>query len=81
MSTSSAIPAFRQQSGPAQQSNNQNTAQQGQGAPQSQGAGNAATNAGAPKGLTLIERAARTLGTAFEDESRYPALDNYISRT
>lgn len=62
----------------------QNTGQDGQpprqdGA-QAQGSSNSTATGGAPKGLSMIERAARTLNATFEDEARYPALDNYISR-
>lgn len=77
--SSRALQPFNPQSGQAPQDNSQNTVQQSQASAQAYTAGNGA-NTGAPKGLSLIERAARTLNSTFEEEGRYPALDNYISR-
>jgi hypothetical protein len=32
------------------------------------------------QGVSLVERGARTINAALEQEAKYPALDNYISR-
>ncbi|KAI9718299.1 MAG: hypothetical protein M1828_006763 [Chrysothrix sp. TS-e1954] len=39
-----------------------------------------AAPAQAPKGLSLIERAARTINTTLEEESRFPPIENYIAQ-
>lgn len=40
----------------------------------------AAVSSTGGQGLSLVERGARTISTALEQEAKYPALDNYISR-
>lgn len=40
----------------------------------------AAVSSTVGQGLGLVERGARTISTALEQEAKYPALDNYISR-
>lgn len=61
-------PPQQQQQGQMQQQQQQQQSQQ------------TASSNTSGQGLSLVERGARTISAALEQEAKYPALDNYISR-
>lgn len=54
--------------------------QQGQQGQQIQQTQDSTTSSMSSQGVSLVERGARTINGALEQDAKYPALDNYISR-
>lgn len=61
-----------------QQPQQQPQSQHAQQAPQNANA--ASSTANTSSGLSLVERAARTINVTLEEEGRFPPLENYITR-
>lgn len=68
---------FSQQGQGQQQVQQQQQGQQGQQLQQTQ---QSTTSSMPSQGVSLVERGARTINAALDQDAKYPALDNYISR-